>query len=203
MPGRPVVTAVRRSGTRRARIDLDDFAFVRFAYLDPGPAATGTLRVYPADTLYQARVFYGDPQLVDRTLELEMQGWDVRPNFHFGAMVRGVCWTKSAISPREYADYWVEHISSTKGIPRGEWDVAIEHLVESGIFDGNDRSSFERHFVTTRRQVATPRPGLLLERRLPLTPSTGFDPVETLRREIRALEAVFRGDDSDAPGEAT
>jgi hypothetical protein len=49
---------------------------------------------YPADTLTQAWVFYQDPRGVTGLRDLRAGGgWYAGPNFHFGYMQRGFCWT--------------------------------------------------------------------------------------------------------------
>ena len=51
--------------------------------------STVCLQMYPADTLGQAREFYGDPSAVDEVLALQLEGWRVEPNFHWGFMAGG------------------------------------------------------------------------------------------------------------------
>ena len=48
----------------RAQLELPGTRSVRYAYLDAAPGARLALRLYPADTLTQAKVLYRDPARV-------------------------------------------------------------------------------------------------------------------------------------------
>ena len=82
----------------RARLAFDRTSAVKFAYLDAAEPDGLPLRLYPADTLEQARVFYSSPARVQRTLGLRRRGWRVEPNFHFGYRERGLCWSRSGLT---------------------------------------------------------------------------------------------------------
>jgi len=68
----------------RARVDVGQGRNLRYAYLAPSSDERIELRLYPADTLEQARQFYAEPSRVERVLALRARGWRVDPNFHFG-----------------------------------------------------------------------------------------------------------------------
>ena len=109
---------------------------VKFAYLDSEPASQGlALRVYPGDTLGQARLLYGTPRRAARLLDLRSQGWDVAPCFHFGYIVKGLTWTRSRIGADDYVRYWVERIADLSEIPREGWERTLDTLIADGIFD--------------------------------------------------------------------
>jgi hypothetical protein len=72
----------------RARLAFRGTDAVKYAYLDSVAAAGLPLRMYPADTLEQARVFYKSPGRVERTLALRERGWILAPHFHWGFMTR-------------------------------------------------------------------------------------------------------------------
>jgi hypothetical protein len=55
------------------------------------------LRMWPADTLEQARSFYARPGTIEQVLKLEDEGWRITPNFHFGFMATGYCWTATSM----------------------------------------------------------------------------------------------------------
>lgn len=118
------------------------------------------LRMYPADTLQQARVFYDRPNAVERVLTLQNQGWSVSPNFHFGFMAKGFCWTTTAVPLAEYTSYWKQNIKSTGQIERKDWNAYWEKLVNAKIVDPADREEFDDSFTRTSRPSASPRPGL-------------------------------------------
>jgi hypothetical protein len=88
---RPVDEAPRGRADR-ARLAFNGTTAVKFAYLDAPEQRGLPLRLYPADTLEQARVFYASPARVQRTLALGRRGWELEPKFHFGYRERGLCW---------------------------------------------------------------------------------------------------------------
>jgi hypothetical protein len=125
------------------------------------------LKMYPADTLEQARVFYnsnGDrPNVVRQILTLEQhEGWRVAPNFHFGYWIRGYCWTTVRLPLAEYMSYWQNNITNTKRVQRPDWNEYWHNLAEMGIAEreGPDREEFDRQFTKTDRPYADPRPGI-------------------------------------------
>lgn len=121
------------------------------------------LTMYPADTLAQARALYARPNVVERLHTLEHEGWQIWPNFHFGFMAKGFCWTTSTISLEQYVSYWQTNIGNTEQIARHEWDKFWDKLVEAGIANSADRKKFDLDFTNTGRQSASPRPGFACE----------------------------------------
>jgi hypothetical protein len=118
------VTAVDDSSGEhiaRARLDFINTTAVRYAYLDAPDPKGLPLRLYPADTLEQARIFYRSAARVQRTLALRDHGGQLAPIFHFGFMSRGLCWSRSSLATDDYARYWVERIDETRAINRDEW----------------------------------------------------------------------------------
>lgn len=118
------------------------------------------LRMWPADTLEQARFFYARPRSVERVLSLENEGWGVSPNFHFGFMASGCCWTNTTMPVAEYMQYWLERIGNARKIERGDWDQYWRNLVREKIAELEDRECFDGYFTNTTRTSATPRPGV-------------------------------------------
>jgi hypothetical protein len=84
----------------RARLAFNRTTAVKYAYLDAPEPRGLPLRLYPADTLEQARVFYGSPERAQRTLALSGRGWELEPKFHFGYRERGLCWGTMATNGR-------------------------------------------------------------------------------------------------------
>jgi hypothetical protein len=117
------------------------------------------LRLWPADTLEQARSFYARPEAVERILKLQNEGWSVSPNFHFGFMASGCCWTNTTMPVTEYVQYWLKRIDDTGKIERPDWDQYWRNLENEKIAAPEDRESFDRYFTNTVRASATPRPG--------------------------------------------
>jgi hypothetical protein len=118
------------------------------------------LRMWPADTLEQARSFYTQPEAVERVLAILNKDWNVEPNFHFGFMATGYCRTATAMSVTGYVRYWLEHIAEARKIERPEWDRYWRDLISEEIARPEDRESFDRDFTYTNRGSATPRPGI-------------------------------------------
>ena len=154
------------------------------------------LALYPADTLSQAREFYGRAHAVDGVRSLTgRDGWAVKPNFHFGHMQRGFCWTTSDIDIEDYLRLWEERIATEVSVPRDDWEAYWSWLIEEGIARDEDWPEFERDFTETDRQTATPRPGLMLARCWPLAAAEELDSRSALTTAVRegideALAAV-------------
>ncbi len=118
------------------------------------------LKMWPADTLQQARIFYRKPEAIEQTVMLTNNQWDVRPNFHFGFMAAGFCWTTTTLSLADYVLYWSENIDSVMQIPRQHWNDYWDKLVKAKVVDQTQRGSFDKDFTNTQRPTATPRSGL-------------------------------------------
>jgi hypothetical protein len=152
----------------RARFELSAATSVKYAYLDTDLPDEIPLRLYPADTLEQARVLYRDPSRCAALLDLRQDGWEVEPNFHFGFMTRGLSWSESSLPVYDYIAYWIRRGDDMAAIPREQWPAALEQLIADGIFAAADVDTFHRDFTRTERKAATPRPGLAVTRRWPL-----------------------------------
>ena len=152
------------------------------------------LALYPADTLEQAFEFFRRSAAVEGVRGLAArEGWSVLPNFHFGHMQRGFCWTTSDLSLDDYLRLWSERIVSESSIPREDWDQYWDWLVEERIAGPGDRQEFERNFTNTARKTATPRPGLCLFRDWPLAEAEALDSRGDLVRGVRdAIEEALR-----------
>lgn len=151
------------------------------------------LAMFPADTLSQARAFFTNPAAVAGVAKLHGQpGWDAGPNFHFGHMQRGYCWTTSERPLDEYLQLWTAEIHSAGNVPREEWDDLWAWLEAERIATPADRPEFDRHFTQTQRQTASPRPGLWLARRWTLAEAEALDSRGALHGEVReALNAAL------------
>jgi HNH endonuclease len=163
-PGNPTTTDRNPVNHReRARLTLaGKIATVKYAYLYLEPSDGLTLRLYPADTLDQARHLYTSPACVGGLLSLRNSGWHVRPNFHLGFMEKGFTWTTSRLDIDAYVRYWAEHPHRLREIRRPDWDTWLSGLIADGIFAPEDEAQFDTDFRDTRRQKAVPRPGVAL-----------------------------------------
>jgi hypothetical protein len=118
------------------------------------------LKMYPADTLEQAREFYRRPNIVQRILTLEREGWRVAPNFHFGYVTTGLCWTTVTRPLAEYMSYWQNNIENTEQIRRPDWNEYWDKLLTMNIVERGYREEFDHDFTNASRDTATPRPGI-------------------------------------------
>jgi hypothetical protein len=147
--------------------------------------ATVNLRMYPADTLGQARAFYGDPASVNAVLALRSEGWRVEPNFHWGFMAGGYAWSKTHLPVGEYCAYWVECIADTRELARSDWDSYWAKLEAARIVDSSAKEAFDREFTASQRQKAHPRPGLFCEYSWTLPEAARMDDREMLVEAVR------------------
>lgn len=156
------------------------------------------LHMWPADTLEQARVFYPRPNVIDRVLTLEHEGWTIYPNFHFGFMAKGFNWTNTSLPVAQYLRYWQERIGNTGQIERHDWDQYWRELVSAKIAEPADREQFDRDFTNTGRSSASPRPGIMCEFAWRLDRAEELDArgelIEAVRLRInQLLEALGEG----------
>lgn len=122
-----------------------------------------SLRMHPADTLGQARAFYGDPPAVNAVLALRTDGWRIEPNFHWGFMATGYVWLFTPLPVESYCDYWIREISATGELARGEWDSYWTALESGQIVEATGKDAFDAEFTRSKRNKAQPRPGLACE----------------------------------------
>lgn len=151
------------------------------------------LALFPADSLSQARAFYVRPTTASGLAHLrEQPGWHVRPNFHFGHMQRGFCWTTTERDVNDYVTLWTIEIGSAQPIRREDWDHYWGWLERERIATPQDRTEFDRHFTNTHRQTASPRPGIRLSRRWPVAQAETLDTRGALHAQVReALDAAL------------
>ena len=158
--------------------------------------ATVSLRMYPADTLGQARAFYGDPASVDAVLALRLQGWRVEPNFHWGFTAAGYAWTTTPLPVEEYCAYWVDQIADTRELARFDWDSYWAKLASDRIVESSSKEAFDREFTASQRQKAHPRPGLFCEYNWLLSEATRMDDrgmlVTTVRGRVNQMLGALR-----------
>lgn len=158
--------------------------------------ATVSLRMYPADTLGQARACYGDPASVDAVLALRSDKWRVEPKFHWGFMAGGYAWSRTPLPVDEYCAYWVDRIADTRELARSDWDSYWAKLEADQIVESLGKETFDRDFTSSKRQKAQPRPGLFCEYSWPLSEATRMDDrdmlVQTVRDRINQMLSALR-----------
>lgn len=148
--------------------------------------STVHLQAYPADTLGQARAFYGDASAVKAVLALQSSGWHVEPNFHWGFMAKGLAGATTALPAADYCAYWLSEIGAAREISRAEWGAYLAKLEADRIVDVTGKDKFDAEFTRSQRQKAHPRPGLLCEYKWPLATAQRLDSQKRFVEEVRA-----------------
>lgn len=168
-----------------ASLLLEAARAVKLAGLESDGETLVRLRLFPGDTLEQAKILYADSSRVRALLSLRDDGWAIWPNFHFGHLAKGFVWTSGSIGLDEYVKYWLEHIEVAGQVRRKGWKKYFDGLIDLGIASESDRDLFDRDFTRTQRSSATPRPGLGLERRWPFESAAGLDGTGRFAPEVR------------------
>jgi len=143
------------------------------------------LRMYPADTLGQARAFYRDPASVRAVLALREEGWTIEVNFHWGFTATGYAWSRGPVPVDAYCDYWLRAIGQTREVVRAEWEAYWSQLVADGIVPGIAKQEFDAEFTASKRNKASPRPGLACEFRWPLADARKLDDKGLLAKAVQ------------------
>lgn len=145
------------------------------------------LRMYPGDVLGQARVLYDVPSRVASVLALQSDGWQVRPNFHWGFRQSGMVHVgdmPGTLDVDAYTQYWMDHIRSTRQINADEYSTYLDRLTEDNIIDVGHRKLFDATFPGIRNNAA-PRPGLAAVFRWPLADAERLDGEQKFVDQIR------------------
>lgn len=143
------------------------------------------LRMYPADTLTQARALFDDAASVAAVLELRRDGWSIAPNFHWGFMAPGYAWMESGLDVDAYCSYWIREIGGTGEVPRDQWDAYWSRLEADGVVTPSSRTIFDREFTDSRRNRVHPRPGIACEFRWTVACATDLDGRNALVANVR------------------
>lgn len=179
-----------------------DKVFMAWLGYDPDSKVV-SLEMFPADTLGQARAFYGDPDSVKAVLDLRADGWQVRPNFHWGFAARGYAWCSSPLPVDAYCEYWINGISSTREVARPDWNSYWARLETDSIVDPLGREAFDQELVASQRQKTSPRPGLFCEYNWPLHEASEMDErgelVAAVRKRINQMLRALRAPELDSP----
>lgn len=147
--------------------------------------STVCLRMYPADTLGQARALYADPLAVNAVLTLQSEGWRIEPNFHWGFMAGGYAWSKTPLPVEQYCAYWINEIGVTRELGRPEWEAYWLKLQSAQIVEASGKADFDEQFTQSHRQKAHPRPGLFCEYSWPLAEAQRLDGQNKMVERVR------------------
>ena len=173
-----------------ARLTLLTTTTVQFAYLTPLDEKQLVLRVFPGNTVTQARALYRTNSRIDALLKLRRAGeWEVKPNMHFGFRESGQAWLHPTADVVAYTNYWLAAMQRTGSVKREEWPKLMGELFSRGIAGNGDQAIFDAHFTDTLRSTASPRPGLCCERAMTYSTTQS----ELLAAEVvEALSVVLR-----------
>jgi len=135
-----------------------------------------SLRLYPADTLSQARQLYPriDERTRDQLVELDASpGWSVQPNFHLGVRTRGWLDDTSPVGLAGYLEHWHAHIDEQGQRPTDEWPAILNRLARERIVSASYPKRFREQ--VGGRAAIHPRPGILITRSWPLYAAKHLD----------------------------
>ena len=161
-------------GKAKGGRDLSGTAMIAMAWLMFADDKV-RLRMYPGDTLTQARALYGDRSALKAVLALQSDDWRVEPNFHWGFMATGYAWAKTPLQVNKYCDYWVGEIGTTRELSRLEWEAYWAKLESAQIVEDGAKEAFDADFTCSQRQKVHPRPGLFCEYVWPLAEAQQLD----------------------------
>lgn len=120
------------------------------------------VRIYPGNTLGQAREFF-ERTRKQEFFGLERKGWEVRPYLWFCYIGTGVCLAKgNKLSPAEYFDYWAsEEIRQVRRKDNGFEDLS-RRLRAQRLIDARDQRNIRKGFIETKRDFMNVCPGFEL-----------------------------------------
>ena len=124
-------------------------------WMGPGPERTLNVGLWPADTVGQARQFFGQ---VDRSAFLGMDKWRVSPNFHFSFVSSYVIRAKTNWNAERYFDYFTNEarygqMDQERLLPLAEsWE-------QDGLITQRGQSDIEYQFNETNRTTLNVVPG--------------------------------------------
>jgi hypothetical protein len=88
---------------------------------------------------------------------------------HFGFRQSGQAWLHPTVDIEAYTSYWLAAMQRTSAVKREEWPKFMAELLSRGIASPGDQEIFDAHFTVTKRNSASPRPGLWCERAMTYT----------------------------------
>ena len=137
------------------------------AYVSAEKAGSGqgkvTLRVYPGDTISQARALYSTIK-ASRLFDLQKKGWKIYPNLHFGYMGTGLPpWVnRPTCGLRKYIEFWRANDELIRKIKKADLKNAGNILLSHKIISIDELREFVAYRSTKRQQIDI-RPGIKLE----------------------------------------
>lgn len=163
-------------GPTRGWLELPDRSTINRAYLEFDELSQQIrLIAFPAENLTQAKAFYTRPRAASSVVSLGDIGWQVQPYFHFGFVAAGFVVTKTDAQLEEYVEYWRTRIQCTCSMPRQDWEAFWAEMVRQRFARTEEKAQFDRAFTDTRRNSATPRPGLKCSYSWSLFEATALD----------------------------
>lgn len=127
----------------------------------PNTEWTVDLKIYPGDTISQARHFYKN---VDTEALLQLtESWDIRSNLHFSHVSSNLVYPgkiKDDDGLRSYFAFWKENSDWIRRVNEGQFDVLLDVLTRHGFLQASGHEKFNSKFVETNRSYTYVCPGL-------------------------------------------
>ncbi|HOJ04082.1 MAG TPA: hypothetical protein PK916_08765 [Bacteroidota bacterium] len=143
------------------------------------------LKIWPGDTVKQARAFF---ERVNRGafLNLENQGWQIRPNLHFSHMQKHLVWANTGLRVSEYFDYFATNINEIGKKNFEEMSLADLTMKweGAGLISAEDTEKLQRMFGETKRSFLNVIPGFNLVSALPMAKVIEFERSHRLEQEL-------------------
>ena len=118
------------------------------------------VKLYPADTVWQARRFY---EAVDKEAFLALKEWEVKPNLHFSFMSKGLIWAETDLETREYLDRFSDGSLYGKKC-RDELLCLAKQWEYDRLISSEGRREIEAEFNERKRQSLNVIPGFSVSR---------------------------------------
>jgi len=116
------------------------------------------VRIYPGNTLRQARKFF-ERASKQEFFGLESKGWQIHPYLCFCYMAWGRAAEGTKLSPEEYYDYWASgEIRQIRREDNGFEDLSRQ-LRAHRIINARDQRNIRSDFIQTKRGVINACPG--------------------------------------------
>ena len=118
--------------------------------------------LWPADTVSQARRFFGN---VNAAKFLNLAEWKVEPNLHFSYIGTHLIWANTTLSKDQYFKYFAQGGTFGKK-SRLELKILAMNWEELGLISAANRGELEYQFNSTTRETLNVIPGFGLYRSL-------------------------------------
>ena len=138
------------------------------------------VKLYPADTVWQARHFY---EAVDKEAFLALKEWEVKPNLHFSFVRKGLIWAETDLETREYFDRFSDGSLYGKK-SRDELLCLVKQWEHDRLISSEGRREIEAEFNNATKQSLNVVPGFSVSREWDLKTVIDLEEREELEKYI-------------------